>query len=1526
MTSPPTPGTSARASPAPTGIPILLDGFPDNGSYPVTLTVTDAAGRTATVTKRIEVANADPTIQAVPLVDVPAGASAVIPVQVDDPGPEDRGSLRVTVNLDVDGWPDLVRHLPAGSRTVDLGVVPAGVHDAQLTVEDLDGGRAVTWVRLFVRSDATPPPPDPPAPCEPGDDRCPRPQPVAGECAVPVLLDGEESALLTTINADRRANGLPAIVASPALTRAALRHSRDLAVHDLVQHEGTDGSTFTTRVAEAGYPGTASMQFVSASDRAFELWTTWRTSGQTTTFRDERTVAVGISRVELATGPRWTIVAGDVTDCPTVAPGVGDPPSVLLSVPPTADEGATVVATALVTDPQDDVTWQRIDWGDGTTSSTPSHRYLDQGTYTVRYVVADEAGHVTAATATVVVANVAPEVAVEPATLAEGAAGQVRVRVVDPGEADRLLTLDLATSSPATFGAIPSATVQGTFLLPLTPPAGAAGSYTVTATVTDKDGASTTATGTLTVVPGPVTLPTARANVTLPVPAACPAGTAPVTVRAEWADFLVLLNDYRADHGLGPVVLAPELATAADVHLRDMVTNRFFAHAGSDGSNPSQRATRAGYSGGTGENLALRSLDPLEALWAWRMSPGHNANMLDPTWKAIGIASGNGPDGHLWVNVFGDAVTCPTTPPTPPTPIVPVNTANGRQPSALAWTDDSVQPAFTISDLTPDAGAVVVVTNRSRSTSGPATAAVDLGNGTTAPVAADGSTSTVYLDPGSVDVTVHATGDRADPDWVLTLPVPVGGAQAPPTITLVEPPTTAAVGAALELEAEVVLRDGRPAVGRSVRFSVGGSTLDVTTGPDGRAHGVVVVPPPAGRQQVLAHVLDDRGAIVDTALADLAVEVNEAPTARAGGPYLRDMNEGLTLDGRLSGDIDGTIEAWHWDLGTDGDIDVDGRTPAEVPWPVLEDTLCAGTCEPGIAYPVRLHVIDDLGGVGRDDTTVTFVRDFGVFVSPGSQLIPPGGTNSFEVSVVTSSGFAEPVALSVTGLPTGSRSTFTPATVRPGEPSVLSITLPVDIRDETIDFAVTGTSGELVRTAATNVDVVFGLPPRCYGALTGRLLDDDTGAPVVGQRVDIHGTGSVITDADGRFTHAQVATAGDNGPQGYSLGVSAVGYHYLQTGGRTAVCGGTNDWGDLRIIPHHTGVVTGRVVEGIRDPAEARFAKVLPTDVPLGGAAVAGTDRPVTMSDSDGEFRIDSVGLNANNTERGYTISANRDGYWGAQANVVVRDGETVDTELALLKKCTVLFSGGRLTDTGGAPVPGATVYFGTEAAVADAAGVYTLTKPVEAGWMNSRLALWVTAYPPADRPDLQPAQRYVDLGSCGDVSRVDLVLPPTPGPSARRPGVREHRGRRHRPGDRCAGPGREHLRAADRARRVVPHPGLPDRLGAADRGHHRHLGLPAGAVLHGLHLDRGAERRRGPPRPPDPEAPLLDRRGPGVRPRHRRTHRRGPGRRDHRRRQRLLPHRRAPEHRRTPQRTGGRHRRRLGHGLLEPVDALRGS
>jgi uncharacterized protein YkwD len=51
----------------------------------------------------------------------------------------------------------------------------------------------------------------------------------------------------------RRFPPAPPLSLSPALTRAARAHSRDMAAHDLFSHVGSDGSSPGTRVARAGY-------------------------------------------------------------------------------------------------------------------------------------------------------------------------------------------------------------------------------------------------------------------------------------------------------------------------------------------------------------------------------------------------------------------------------------------------------------------------------------------------------------------------------------------------------------------------------------------------------------------------------------------------------------------------------------------------------------------------------------------------------------------------------------------------------------------------------------------------------------------------------------------------------------------------------------------------------------------------------------------------------------------------------------------------------------------------------------------------------------------------------------------------------------------------------------------------------------------------------------------------------------------------------------------------------------------------
>jgi uncharacterized protein YkwD len=100
---------------------------------------------------------------------------------------------------------------------------------------------------------------------------------------------------------------------------------------------------------------------------------------------------------------------------------------------------------------------------------------------------------------------------------------------------------------------------------------------------------------------------------------------------------------------------ALELASLA--HARDMASNNFFSHTGSDGSAPSERATRAGYRwSSVGENLAAGFPDPKTVVENWLESPGHCANIMRDTYSETGGAlyeATNGDFPIYWTQMFG---------------------------------------------------------------------------------------------------------------------------------------------------------------------------------------------------------------------------------------------------------------------------------------------------------------------------------------------------------------------------------------------------------------------------------------------------------------------------------------------------------------------------------------------------------------------------------------------------------------------------------------------------------------------------------------------------------------------------------------------------------------------------------------------------------------------------------------------------------------------------------------------------------
>jgi uncharacterized protein YkwD len=72
--------------------------------------------------------------------------------------------------------------------------------------------------------------------------------------AAPAQAD-EGGELLNVINATRAANGCGPVAPNPQLTASAARHANDMLRTGVAAHTGSDGSSLTQRVTDAGYAG-----------------------------------------------------------------------------------------------------------------------------------------------------------------------------------------------------------------------------------------------------------------------------------------------------------------------------------------------------------------------------------------------------------------------------------------------------------------------------------------------------------------------------------------------------------------------------------------------------------------------------------------------------------------------------------------------------------------------------------------------------------------------------------------------------------------------------------------------------------------------------------------------------------------------------------------------------------------------------------------------------------------------------------------------------------------------------------------------------------------------------------------------------------------------------------------------------------------------------------------------------------------------------------------------------------------------
>ena len=136
--------------------------------------------------------------------------------------------------------------------------------------------------------------------------------------------------------------------------------------------------------------------------------------------------------------------------------------------------------------------------------------------------------------------------------------------------------------------------------------------------------------------------------------------------------------------------------------------------------------------------------------------------------------------------------------------------------------------------------------------------------------------------------------------------------------------------------------------------------------------------------------LNNYGQLGDGTNADSNVQlnVNNPPSARAGGPYSGTEGQTIILDGSGSVDLDGNIVNYEWDTDNDGTYDYSSTSPARDYANALEGT-----------YTIRLRVTDNGGLTAITTTTVTVANNspaagFTVYPASGDAPLTINFTNS----------------------------------------------------------------------------------------------------------------------------------------------------------------------------------------------------------------------------------------------------------------------------------------------------------------------------------------------------------------------------------------------------------------------------------------------------------------------------------------------------------------------------------------------------
>ncbi len=123
------------------------------------------------------------------------------------------------------------------------------------------------------------------------------------------------------------------------------------------------------------------------------------------------------------------------------------------------------------------------------------------------------------------------------------------------------------------------------------------------------------------------------------------------SVTAYEAEVVRLVNEIRAENGLKPLTQDWQLSRVARYKSQDMKDLGYFSHTSPTYGSPFEMMKSFGISyRSAGENIAKGYSSPQAVVNAWMNSPGHRANILNPSYTHIGV--GYVVSGNHWTQMF----------------------------------------------------------------------------------------------------------------------------------------------------------------------------------------------------------------------------------------------------------------------------------------------------------------------------------------------------------------------------------------------------------------------------------------------------------------------------------------------------------------------------------------------------------------------------------------------------------------------------------------------------------------------------------------------------------------------------------------------------------------------------------------------------------------------------------------------------------------------------------------------------------